>query len=188
MIRKQNLSVLACWLLAICATVQASGARFSISANRIAEALVAAGVPVTTEHVKLLSPVSARDRDPSLRVIKVTKWTDSTLKAELRCRDQQACLPFYVLLTGNEKAATHADTGTGLQQNVNNFVTAGRPALLRDGDPATLVFENSALRITLPVICLQSGNRGETIRVESKDHKRFFHAQIIAPGLLKAAL
>ncbi|HZP64529.1 MAG TPA: flagella basal body P-ring formation protein FlgA [Terriglobales bacterium] len=184
--RERNLTTLFCSVLAICATAQASGVRFAISPNRVAEALAAAGVPVTTEQVKLLSPVSARDRDPSLRVMKVTKWTDNTFKAELRCRDQQACLPFYVLLTGNEKADTHADSG--LQQKVSNFVVPGTPALLRDGDSATLVFENSALRITLPVICLQSGNRGETIRVESKDHRRFFNAQIIAPGLLKAAL
>jgi flagella basal body P-ring formation protein FlgA len=59
---------------------------------------------------------------------------------------------------------------------------------MHDGDPATLVFDNSRLRISLPVICLQSGSRGQTIRVESRDHKRFFKAKIVESGLLKATL
>lgn len=186
---RQNLISLLGSLLAICGLAHA-GARYAISANRVAEALVASGVPVTTEHVRLLSAVSARDRDPSLRVIKVMKWSDNSFKAELRCRDQGACLPFYVLLTGNHEADTlnPAAHGGSERQGLADFLAPGKPALLRDGDPATLIFENSALRITLPVICLQSGNRGETIRVTSKDRKRFFKAQIIAPGLLKAAL
>ena len=63
-----------------------------------------------------------------------------------------------------------------------------QPILMRDGDHATLVFENAAIRISLPVICLQSGSRGQKVRVVSADHKRYFTGEILESGLLRAAL
>jgi len=58
--------------------------------------------------------------------------------------------------------------------------------VLRSGDPATMVFNNRFLHISMPVICLQSGRQGQTIRVASIDHRRFYKAEIMGPGLLKA--
>jgi hypothetical protein len=104
------------------------------------------------------------------------------LKVELRCHDHRACLPFYVLLNAG---TADAPGPTATPQTLEVPV---KQALMRDGDPATLVFENTALRITLPVICLQSGNRGQKIRVSSKDRKHFFKAEIVDLGLLRATL
>jgi flagella basal body P-ring formation protein FlgA len=44
------------------------------------------------------------------------------------------------------------------------------------------------MRITLRVICLENGARGERVRVSSTDHKRIYQAEVIDPGLLKSAL
>jgi len=180
----------ACLLLVAPSIAQQRDSRFLISANRVAEALVGAGVPVSAGQVRFLSPVSSDDRDPSLRVINVSRWSGNSYKAELRCRDHAACLPFYVLLTGSEKADTRGQV-VGRETDIrgrNVALVPAETALVRDGDNATLVFENSSLRISLPVICLQSGNRGQTIRVESRDHKRFFKAEIVEAGLLRASL
>jgi hypothetical protein len=127
-----------------------------------------------------------------LQVVEIAKWVGDTVKVQLRCRDRRACLPFYVLLTGAEKAGTRGQTlqlTSGIPSDRRDAIEVfAEQTLMRDGDPATLVFDGSRLRISLPVICLQSGSRGQTIRVESRDHKRFFKAEIIESGLLKASL
>lgn len=180
----------ACLSLVAASVAQQRDSRFLISANRVAEALVGAGVQVSPGQVRFLSPVSSNDRDPSLRVINVNRWAGDSYKAELRCRDHAACLPFYVLLTGSEKTDTRGQVVNSESAIRGRSVglSPAETALVRDGDNATLVFENSSLRISLPVICLQSGNRGQTIRVESRDHKRFFKAEIVEAGLLRASL
>jgi hypothetical protein len=40
----------------------------------------------------------------------------------------------------------------------------------------------------MPVICLQGGVRGQTIRVASTDRKQVFDAEIVATGMLKGNL
>lgn len=190
-----NLKTLACGLLLLAPFVAAAQPRdpgFSISSQRVAQALGQAGVPVTPGQVRFLSKVSATSKDYGLQVINVAKWTGDTWKAELRCRDHGTCLPFYVLLSSRWAADTSGqtlapETGTS-PQGRDLLPIPAKQILMRDGDPATLVFESSTLRITVPVICLQSGNRGQRIRVVSTDHKRFFKAEIVEPGLLKATL
>lgn len=180
------------WLtIASVAAAQPRDARLPVSSQRVAEALTAAGVSATPTQVRFLSPVST-SRDSGLEVVSVAHW-GSTLKAELRCHDHSACLPFYVLLNGNSQTADALPKASSAQAGNSQAVGAAVPIpaqeiLMRDGDRATLVFENAAIRITLPVICLQSGNRGQKIRVVSADHKRFFTGEILEPGLLRAEL
>jgi hypothetical protein len=176
--------------LVTAATTQPA-ARFSIPPQRVAEALTSAGVPATAAQVRFLSQVSATVENSDLQVMNVTKWTGNTVKVELRCHDHRACLPFYVLLSSGtaDTRGRVVASGAGTSQKPGAVVPIpATQVLMRDGDPATLVFEDKALRITMPVICLQSGNRGEKIRVVSTDHKRFFKAEIVQAGLLKATL
>ena len=197
MTEPQNLNRPACWLplllmISAAATAQPRTSRFSISSQRVAEALAAAGVRVSAGQVRFLSPVSATSNDSGLEVMDVANWTGDTRKAELRCHDRRACLPFYVLLTSSGTAEAHDRTSISETKAAPPAgaasPTQSQQILMRDGDRATLVFEESALRITLPVICLQSGNRGQKIRVVSADHKRFFTAEIVQSGLLRATL
>ncbi len=178
------------WLLIPRAVGQQAGARFPISSERVAEAIAAAGVPVRAAQVRFLAQVNALGQDSGLEVINMAKWSGDTWKAELRCSDQRACLPFYVLVQAETAGAFDGlPTLQGrpfARRNVPLFPR--RQILMRNGDLATLVFENPSIRITMPVICLESGNRGQTIRVESTDHKRFFKGEIVKPGLLKVEL
>ncbi len=190
---QRNLRTIAwLWLMvAGMAVAQPRDARVPVSSQRVAEALAAAGISATPTQVRFLSPVSA-SRDSGLEVVSVAHW-GNTLKAELRCHDHSACLPFYVLLNGNSQTADALPKESSAQAASSQAAGAAVPIpaqeiLMRDGDRATLVFENAAIRITLPVICLQSGNRGQKIRVVSADHKRFFTGEILEPGLLRAAL
>jgi len=188
-----NLTAAALMLLpAITAAATQSAARFSISPQSVAAALTSAGVPATAAQVRFLSQVRATAENADLQVINVAKWTGNSVKVELRCHYHRVCLPFYVLLGSAGTADTPGRAmapGAGTSEKPGGLIAipAAR-VLMRDGDPATLVFEDNALRITMPVICLQSGNRGEKIRVVSTDHKRFFKAEIVQAGLLKATL
>jgi hypothetical protein len=163
--------------------------RMVITPQRVASVLADAGWKVSAGQVKLLSQVTSTDRDAWLQVVQVTHWQGDKLKAELRCHDPRACLPFYVLIDEGGRADK-----SGLTSAAGADADAKQPAvemrmekpLLRSGDPATLTFADKGLRITLPVICLENGQRGQKIRVVSADHKRFYKAEIVGPGLLKA--
>lgn len=178
------------WLLIPAAVGQDTSARFPISSERVARAIMAAGVPVTAAQVRLLAQVNALGPDSGLEVINMAKWSGDTWKVELRCSDPRVCLPFYVLVQAGRSGAfdgiSALRSGPLARRNVSHSLR--KQILMRNGDPATLVFENPSVRITMPVICLQSGNRGQTIRVVSTDHKRFFKAEIVNPGLVKVEL
>lgn len=178
------------WFLIPRAVGQEAGARFPISPERVADAIAAAGVPVRAAQVRFLTLISAVGQDSGLRVIRMAKWSGDTWKAELRCSDQRACLPFYVLVHAETADAFDGLSAPGGGSRARRSVPLfpRTPILMRHGDLATLVFEKPSVRITMPVICLQSGNRGQTIRVESTDHKRFFKGEIVDPGLLKVEL
>lgn len=60
-----------------------------------------------------------------------------------------------------------------------------RPQILAEtGKPATMLIEGQRFRITMPVIPLQHGVRGQKIRVRSVATKRIFEAEVVAAGLL----
>jgi hypothetical protein len=189
-----NLRLLAWWLLvlaAIPASAAPPEARFAISLQRVTAALRSAGVPATSAQVKFLSPVSSITENSDLDVVNVSTWTGNRTKVELRCHDHRACLPFYVLLsqTGTaEVRGAHSIIAAANSGSSSLIPVSAAQMVIRNGDPATLVFEGTALRITLPVICLEGGGRGQKIRVVSTDHKRFFKAEVVQAGLLRATL
>jgi len=60
--------------------------------------------------------------------------------------------------------------------------------VIRTGQRATIVLQGENLRATTSVICLQNGQRGESIRVSSLDRKRIMVGEIVGPGLLHGTL
>ena len=180
-------------LLLLLGTIPAAGQlpdnRSPISPQQVANAMAASGWKVASEQVNFLSKVTSATRDGRLQLVQVTRWQGDRLKAELRCHDPRACLPFYVLIsrtvTADEPGQTSAAMASA-DSNQSAFEMTTEKPLLRSGDPATMTFANKGLSITMPVICLENGHRGQKIRVASADHKRFYKAEIVGPGLLKA--
>jgi len=168
-----------------------SNPRFPISSQGVADAMAAAGVPVTAAQVKFLSQVTALGPNSGLEVINLAKWSDNRLRVELRCHDRGVCLPFYVFVQGGTAALPDAASvllgGSALPRR-DIFRIPRKQILMRNGDHATLMFEDRTVRITMPVICLENGDRGQTIRVTSTDRKQFFKAEIVGSGLLKVTL
>jgi hypothetical protein len=163
--------------------------RTVITPQHVASAMAGAGWKVSPGQVKLLSQVTSNVRDAWLEVVQVTHWQEGKLKVELRCHDPRACLPFYVVVseyrTADEIGPTSASVADADAKQPALETPAEKP-IMRSGDPALLTFADKGLKITMPVICLENGQRGQRIRVASADHKRFYKAEIVGPGLLKA--
>lgn len=169
--------------IAILSVALAAETRTPLTSSSVASALVQSGWKVMATQVKFLSEVSILGSDGRLQVVEVAPWVHNSLKAKLRCLDPHACLPFYVLITGT---AEQREQSPEASEPTPRVEMSGAKPLMRSGDPATMIFANHGLRISMPVICLQNGRQGQTVRVASADHRRFYKAEILGPGLLKA--
>jgi hypothetical protein len=163
---------------------QTSVVRTAALAHSVADAMELTGTAVNPDQIEFLSGGSNIREGAEVRVLHATNRTDGAVKVELRCQDNQACLPFYVLVHGLD------GVNLKLPEKRAQLVTAARApqSLIRGGDHATLILESRDSRISMPVICLQSGQRGQTIRVSSTDRKQVFAAEIVATGMLKGNL
>src|SRR5579863_377421 len=188
--RNSAIVLLAIWLgITIPALAQTQQNRVAISPQHVAAAMAEAGWRVDAAQVKLLSQVTSAAHDAWLQVVQVTHWQDHQLKVELRCHDPRACLPFYVLVNQGgtaDKPGQISPAAAVADETAPALEMTAEKLLFRSGDPATLTFADKGLSITMPVVCLQSGHRGQKIRVSSTDHKRFYTGEIVGPGLLKA--
>ncbi len=172
------------------ATSHASAAPTPVLAQQIVNAMVSTGITLSPDQIEPLSDVGSVPSTATIRVVSVSDGADgtNTVKAKLRCHDNRECLPFYVLVHGvtNVNAiqlGSHTAPlrkGSSLQGSLQNVV--------RGGDHATLILETPDARMSLPVICLQSGMPGQKIRAASLDRKRFFDVEVVAAGMLKGNL
>ncbi len=173
--------------LFVCAMPAAVGqptvTRNAVSARQVADAMAVAGIDVNASQIELL-PGPSTEANASLRVVSVNDRATGAMKVKLRCLNNRECLPFYVLVHGGNgmklRDARERESAAAAASPVQNVV--------RGGDHATLILESADSRMSLPVICLQSGVRGQTIQVASPDHRRHFNAEVVATGMLKGSL
>ncbi len=163
--------------------------RAAISSQGIVGAMASAGMTVSASRVEFLSQVTANTHDPDLRVVTITPGTPGTARVKLRCHDNEECLPFYVVVHDVPSVSagqTHAVSPSASKQDLT-VVPVPKERVVRSGDSATLIVETSDMRMQIPVICLENGARGQKIRAVSIDRKRFYEAEVIAAGTLKAS-
>jgi flagella basal body P-ring formation protein FlgA len=163
---------------------QTGAARSVISVRHVADAMASAGIAVNPDQIELLSGISASRETASVQVVSVTDRTAGTVKVKLRCQDNQECLPFYVLVHGIEAVSV----GRASARRVPAVKADSLQNIIRGGDHATLILESPDSRMSLPVICLESGVRGQRIRVTSPDHRQFFDAEVVASGMVRGSL
>ncbi len=180
-------------LLAAGAARQAYGLpaeRSPITREQIHHALGASGAAVDLEQIELLSQMTSAEPNPRLKVVSIEPWNDSTAKVRMHCERAGACLPFYVLLRWqNQEHATSAMSDwTDSRRAGSPRKLRGEEILIRTGKAATLVFEGKNMRMTLPVVSLQTGARGQNIRVISKDRKRVYVARIVNSEIVMATI
>jgi hypothetical protein len=172
-----------------CAAVLPAAAesrRYAVTAELIAAAVSSNGVAISPGQVTLLTNVFASVADPELRVMSIGRAGDQRTIARLECAAADQCLPFFVALR------TDGNTNAALLANPTPAPAAvkSRPAeiVVRSGSTATLLLEGPHVQITLPVICMQNGAAGQTIRATSPDHLQSYVAQVGNDGILKGRL
>ena len=161
-----------------------------VGADRVAAALAARGLSLQPEQVEFLASVKSSRPDPALQIERLQAAGDSVL-ARIRCRDAGECLPFYVVLhlTGKQDMQAMLKLMPATGSPVPAATHPSRPQwVVRSGQRATFVLLGKELRATTPVICLENGRQGESIRVSSLDRKRIMVGEIVGPGLLRGAL
>jgi hypothetical protein len=135
------------------------------------------------------------------------------LAVRMRCVEPALCGSFLVLVrgvrpgpaeTGGPRASAYLGSGHrsghpsgqpsdyGGQSHrpwpsaeASRFPRPGR-TLAEAGKPAKLLVEGDGFRISLPVICLQRGRMGQTIRAVDAAGHHVFWAQVIGAGRLQA--
>ena len=162
-------------------TVPAHAERTAITTVHITGALTTAGLNVTVGQVESLSTMTASELNPKLTATKVEALDANTTKVRLQCARTDICLPFYVLVHWPE--GTKQDLKGTAQPHI-----LLEPLMVRNGKDATLIFEGQNMRMTMSVLCLQNGVRGQRIRVISKDRKKVFLARVTGPGTLTSTV
>jgi flagellar basal body P-ring formation chaperone FlgA len=168
-------------LAAAALPVMAATARVAINPAQVAGAISNAGIKISPEQVTLLADVVANQADPTLVVESMERWGDNRMKVRMNCANSE-CLPFFVAVQwGQTEPTPAAFTNRG---SVGASASL-KPIVLHAGSAATLILDSDHVHIKLPVICLESGTVGQTIRVASKDHRQTFTAQVGDPAALK---
>lgn len=173
----------------------AAPGRAAITTEQVAAAISGAGLNVLPEQVTLLSDVVAKSDSPTLNVQSIEPWGDRRMRVRLDCTTHEECLPFYVSVQLEKKsglARTLALPALALSDQPSSV--SSRPkaepksSLLRAGSRATLLLDGGHVHIRLSVVCLENGDPGQKIRVESKDPHQTFIAEVLDGGVLRGRL
>jgi len=175
-------------LIAAVVPARADDNRTPISRERILGALDSSGIRITPEQLEQLSSVTASEPNPRLKVISVEVLDGEADKALLRCEQPRTCLPFYVLVhwgnPGDDPSAPSSwQEGRPTQPDLKP-----EDMLVHSGRVAVLVIEGDYIRMTLPVMCLQNGGRGQRVRVIDKDTRNTYLARVTGLGVVTSDL
>ena len=133
----------------------------------------------------LQAPVFVTQLDPGLAVKSMEPdRVRRRLRFLLWTAHEPQVLPFYVNVEKLWSAAAWSS------QPLRSMRPAHSPAvvLVAAGKPARLVIETPNLRLTARVSPLESGVKGQVIRVRNLDTQRVLEGQVVGPGLLQAEL
>ena len=86
-----------------------------------------------------------------------------------------------MIAASNSIAPLPAKSNSNSNSNSNDFV-------IRTGVRATLLLDGGHVHIQLPVVCLENGALGQTIRVTSLNHRQTYMAQVDANRILRGKL
>jgi len=169
--------------------VRADGnSRTPIGREWILSALDSSGIQICPDQMEQLSSVTAAVPNPRLRVMSVDVLDGESDKVKLQCEHPDRCLPFYVLLHWGQPGDEHYVSSGRQDVRPTSPGLSRKDMWVRSGKPAVMVFEGDLIRMTLPVLCLQNGGRGQQVRVLNKETKRTYLARVTGPGVVTSVL
>lgn len=172
----------------------AAPARYAISTEQVATAVGKMGVRIDPSQVTLLADVVAVSPYSALTVRSVERLGSDRFVARMECANSDECLPFMASVhLGGEDAAQLIKVSSSLSLLKDATPEASiqprtKPTLIRSGAHAMLQLDGSHIHIRIPVICLQNGSEGQTVRATDVDHKQIYAAKVAGEGLLQGKL
>ncbi len=145
----------------------------------VAEVLSAAGVTVAANDLDVPAAVTSSSPAPALRLTGAQPVDNDHLRLRFICDVPGQCLPFFVVLQSRGIGAAER-----LASQFTLKVSAGQPikeqggTVLHAGTPAMLLIETHHMRITIPVVSIDTGAPGTEVRVASLDHKQIYRGVV----------
>ena len=149
------------------------------------EQLPDAGTLQWPQTIRTLRP------EPPLQVTRVA-WdaVQHTLQVHARCGYAAACGSFLVEAPMVNDPPQLGTSSREMGRTHSADARGGRvvPRVLIAGKRAMLTLDTAGVRISLPVVPLQPGSLGQTIRVREWQGHRTYNAEVVGPGALHASL
>jgi hypothetical protein len=156
----------------------------------VAAALTQAGLPAEPAQIDLPEPLSTVTLHENFHVTAAELLPDGRLRVHLVCGKGDGCRPFAAIVRPKSSAeglrgliALQAHLQSAKQAN-----SAAATTRLLAGQRVTLVLEDSHMRITVPVLAIDSGAAGTEVRVSSLDRKQVFHGVVADPFTVRGIL
>ncbi len=180
-------------LMALCVgpaiAAQGRGTRFPLPVAAVMTTLQRAGLSVDIAHLEMPTNMTSTSSQPSLHIAGAELLSDGRLRVRLSCEVLAECQPFFV----NTAVATH-ETELLTLASLRSTLPSERPskplnrAVLKAGDQVQLFLHDERMRISMPVISIDSGTVGAEVRVSSLDHKQTFRAFVVSASLVRGVL
>ncbi len=177
----------------LCATLpclaQTAPARYPLTADAVAGALTAAGAPVTAADITMPSALTCMSLAPHLTLQSTGLSGPAQLRVRVTCAGAGQCLPFMVLADLHDPTtALAAHQKLTPQPPSSQLAQHAAANVLRAGQHATLLLEDGHMRISLPVISIDTGATGTEIRVASLDRKQTYRGTVTDADTVRGAL
>ena len=168
-------------------------ARYVLTPTEVAQAISKAlSKSVALPTVLLLADVTASEPNPQLDVDNVsplrmiaTTASEPQLVVRVTCHVTAVCLPFYAVVSWATEELPAVYRFANVKTSAVNFQRS--QPIMRSGEHATLILEDRGTRLEIPVVSLQSGAEGQSIRAISLDHKHIYAAHVTAATVLKGS-
>lgn len=143
------------------------------------------GQGAIAEDIIMLAPVRSKGRHPELQVsgIRIDEGR-GTAEIRLRCIHHE-CLPFLVIVKprlpiAEWKAEVHVISNRG-----SSTVAPSVGPTVKQGQASVLIRTEPGMRISIPVVALQAGSSGQSIRVRAVVSSRCYRAVVQQDGSLR---
>ena len=187
--QRVSYSLLVLLLLGSCVrAVAATIPRYPVQPSSVVSALSYAGVDLQVTDISLPVALTAAEQFPQFVIGSAESEGSRQVRVRLSCRHAGVCVPFFAELTLEDAAQTKA----ALQRLQALFASDRAPAsatgVLRAGQHTVLFLEDNFMRISLPVISIDTGVAGAEVRVGTLDHKQSFRGIVTDDGTVRSAL
>jgi len=125
----------------------------------------------------------------ALELVKAS-WNEGLQRWEfaLRCVRAGDCVPFLVWTRGEDASGTRRDVASPGRRMRKTAAGTGTGQLIKPGQTATLTWEQSGIRVVLPVTCLDGVGLGQLVRIRFKNGAQTLRAEVVGAGSLRAGL